>query len=103
MRTLFLVPALLLLCMGCATSDTYPRRPNAQEIASVEGVYALSDGFRAHIYGLDNTLYVRIGAGTEKELMMVGPDRFQSARGDVSIQFRPAPDADIADRVVVEY
>jgi hypothetical protein len=102
MRTLFLVPALLLACAGCATSEDYPRRPNAQEIADVEGVYGLSDGFRAHIYGLDNNLYVRIGAGTEKRLMMVGPNRFRSDRGDVSIEFQPQPD-DIADRVVVAY
>jgi hypothetical protein len=101
MRVLCLVP-VLLACAGCASSDAYPRRPNAQEIADIEGIYGLSDGFRAHVYGEDNNLYVRIGAGTGKKLMMVGPNRFQSDRGDVAIQFQPQP-GDIADRVVIAY
>jgi hypothetical protein len=103
MRALLVVPALLLGCVGCATPDAYPRHPTAQEIATVEGVYGLSDGFRAHLYGLDDRLYVRIGAGSEKMLRAVGPGRYASRNGDVSIQFQP-PDAGYdADRVEVAY
>jgi hypothetical protein len=103
MRVLFVVPALLLGCAGCATSDTYPRRPTAQEMANVEGLYGLSDGYRAHIFDLDSRLYVRIGAGPEKMLQAVAPDRFASPNGDVSIQFQPEREEDDAERVVVEY
>jgi hypothetical protein len=103
MRVLFVVAALLLGCAGCATSDAYPRRPTAQEMANVEGLYGLSDGYRAHIFDLDSRLYVRIGAGPEKMLQAVGPDRFASPNGDVSIQFQPERDDDDAERVVVEY
>jgi hypothetical protein len=94
--------ALLLGCAGCASSD-YPRRPTAQEIVDAEGLYGLDDGYRAHIFGLDSQLYVRIGAGPQKELQIVGPDRFESLGGDVSIQFQPERDEDDAERVVVEY
>jgi hypothetical protein len=87
---------------GCATSD-YPRRPTAQEIADAEGLYGLDDGYRAHLFGLDSTLYVRIGAGPEKRLLLVGPDHFASPDGDVSIRFQPERDDDDAERVVVEY
>jgi hypothetical protein len=103
MRALFVVPALLLGCTGCATSDAYPRHPTAQEIANVEGIYGLSDGYRAHIYGLDDRLYVRIGAGSEKTLRIVGPGRFASPNGDVSIQFQPPYAGYDADRVLVAY
>jgi hypothetical protein len=102
MRVLRLVP-VLLACAGCATSDAYPRRPTAQEIASVEGLYSLSDGFRAHLYDLDSRLYVRIGAGPEKALMAVGPDRFASPSGDVSFQFEPERAGDDVRRVAVAY
>ena len=97
------LPALaFLLCgAGCATSD-YPRRPTAQEAADAEGLYGLSDGYRAHLFGLDDTLYVRIGAGQEKQLLLVGPEHFASADGDVSIQFQPLQN-DGTRRLVVEY
>jgi hypothetical protein len=93
---------MVLACAGCATSHDYPRRPNAQEMGDIEGVYGLSDGFRAHIYQMGTDLYVRIGAGNEKRLMMIGPNRFRSDRGDVTIHFQPQPD-DVADRVTVAY
>jgi hypothetical protein len=92
----------VLACAGCATSDGYPRRPNAQEIADIEGVYGLSDGFRAHIYGMDNDLYIRIGAGNEKRLMTVAQNRYSTDRGDVSVEFQPQP-GNLADRVAVAY
>jgi hypothetical protein len=98
----FLAASLLLGGAGCATSEL-PRRPSAQEIANVEGLYGLSDGYRAHLFGLDGNLYVRIGAGSEKKLLLVGPDRFASPDGEVSIEFRPERDGDDAERVVVEY
>lgn len=94
---------VLLLCAGCATNHDYPRRPNPQEIANAEGVYSLSDGYRAHIFGLDEQLYVRIGAGSQKKLLIVAPDRFVSTRGDVTIQFEPEREDEDAERIVVEY
>jgi hypothetical protein len=103
MRLLFIAPALLLACAGCATSTDYPRRPTAQEIADVEGVYGLSDGFRAHLFGDGSQLYVRIGAGPEKQLMAMGPGHFASTNGDVSIQFLPERAEDEGERILVEY
>ena len=103
MRVLFVVLALQLGCAGCATPDDYPRRPTAQEIAGVEGLYGLSDGYRAHVFGLDSRLYVRIGAGPEKMLQLVAPDQFASPEGDVQIQFQPERAEDDAERVMVEY
>ncbi len=105
MRVLFpvlvLAPALLL---GCATNTSaYPRRPTAQEMAKVEGLYALSDGYRAHIVDLDGWLYVRIGAGPDKQLMVVGPDHLASPSGDVSIRFQPERAGDNVKRVTVAY
>lgn len=102
LRTFLGALAVLLGCAACATSD-YPRRPTAQEIANAEGLYGLSDGYRAHLFGLDDTLYVRIGAGPEKRLLLVGPDHFASPDGDVSIQFQPEQEDDDAEQVVMEY
>jgi hypothetical protein len=106
MRVLCLVP-VLLACAGCAadapTADAYPRRPTAQEIVDVEGLYALSDGYRAHIFGLDSQLYVRIGAGPQKQLMLVGPEHLASPSGDVSIRFEPERAGDNVKRVAVAY
>jgi hypothetical protein len=102
MRILPCILVLLLGCAGCASGD-YPRKPTAQEMANVEGLYGLQDGYRAHLYELDNRLYVRIGAGSQKELQLVGPDHFASPRGDVSIQFQPERKDDDAERIVVEY
>ena len=95
--------AVLLGGAGCATSSDYPRRPSALEAADAEGLYGLSDGYRAHLFGLDDTLYVRIGAGQEKQLLLVGPDHFASPDGGVSIQFQPAQNDDGTRRLVVEY
>jgi hypothetical protein len=103
MRILFVVLALLLGCAGCATSDDYPRRPSAQEMANLEGLYTLSDGYRAHVVNLDERLYVTIGAGSPKMLETVAPDRFASPNGDVTIQLQPERDGDDAERIVVEY
>jgi hypothetical protein len=99
MRALFVVPALLLASAGCATSNDYPRQPTAQEIVDVEGVYGLSDGYRAHIFGLDSQLYVRIGAGPQKRLLLVGPDHFASSTGDVSIQVQPERGGSVLETV----
>ncbi|MGO4479574.1 hypothetical protein AB4Z32_25355 [Massilia sp. 2TAF26] len=98
------LPVLVALLggAGCATSTDYPRRPSAQEAAEAEGLYGLSDGYRAHLFSLEDTLYVRIGAGQEKPLLLVGPDRFASPDGDISIQFQP-PQSDDSRRLVVEY
>jgi hypothetical protein len=96
--------AVLLGSTGCAmaTAD-YPRRPTAQEIANAEGLYVLEDGYRAHVFGLDDMLYVRIGAGPQKKLLLVGPDRYSSPGGEVSIEFQPAREDDDAERVMVGY
>jgi hypothetical protein len=96
--------AVLMSSAGCATATAdYPRRPTAQEIANAEGLYVLEDGYRAHVFELDDKLYVRIGAGPQKELMLVGPGRFASPGGDVSIEFQPGRLEDDAERVVVGY
>jgi hypothetical protein len=101
----FLSPvAVLMGSAGCATATAdYPRRPTAQEIANAEGLYVLEDGYRAHVFGLDEKLYVRIGAGPQKKLMLVGPGRFASPDGRVSIEFQPGREGDEAQRVVVGY
>lgn len=98
--------AVLMGSAGCATAAAtadYPRRPTAQEIADAEGLYVLEDGYRAHVFGLDDKLYVRIGAGPQKKLMLVGPGRYASPGGDVSIEFQSGREEDEAERVVVGY
>jgi hypothetical protein len=102
-RALLAALAVLLGGAGCATSTDYPRRPSAQEAAEAEGLYGLSDGYRAHLFSLDDTLYVRIGAGQEKQLLLVGPDRFASPDGDVSIQFQQPLSDNGSHRLTVEY
>lgn len=102
-RALLAALAVLLGGAGCATSSDYPRRPSAQEAAEAEGLYGLSDGYRAHLFSLDDTLYVRIGAGQEKQLLLVGPDRFASPDGDVSIQFQQPLSDNGSHRLTVEY
>jgi hypothetical protein len=95
----FLSAALLLSSAGCATSDTV--RPNAQEIADLEGVYSLSDGHQAQLFGLDDRLYVRIDARPQKELLVAGPNRFASRHGDVAVVVPTDRGED--DRILVEY
>jgi hypothetical protein len=98
--------AVLMGSAGCATAAAtadYPRRPTAQEIADTEGLYVLEDGYRAHVFGLDDKLYVRIGAGPQKKLMLVGPGRYASPGGDVSIECQPGREEDEPERVVVGY
>jgi hypothetical protein len=97
------LPGLVLSlgCTGCATGD-YPRRPNAEEIGHAEGVYGLRDGYRAHVFGLDTKLYVRIGAGPQTELQMVGPDSFASPDGGV-FRFQPGWRDNDFKRVSVNY
>ena len=102
MRILLSIVVLLLGCAGCA-SNTYPRKPTAQEMANAEGLYGLQDGYRAHIFELDSRLYVRIGAGQQKELHLAGPEHFVSNSGDLAIQFQPEREEDDAEQVVVEY
>ena len=102
MRVLLLAAAMLLGSMGCTTSDI-GRRPTAQEIDTLEGIYGLSDGFRAHLYGLDSRLYVRIGAGPEKELRMLGPNRLGSTGGEVTIQLQPGWLDDDVEHIAVAY
>ena len=88
MRIFLLVITLLLGPTGCATRD-YPRRPNVEEIGHAEGLYGLRDGYRAHVFGMDARLYIRIGAGAERELQMVGPDSFATPDDEVAVQFAP--------------
>lgn len=96
--------AVLLGGAGCATATAdYPRRPTAQEIVEAEGLYILADGYRAHVFGLDDNLYVRIGAGPQKKLILVGPGHFASPGGEVSLEFEPEREEDEAERVLVGY
>jgi hypothetical protein len=96
----FLAVALLLGSAGCASSDTRPR-PSAQQIADLEGVYALSDGHQAYLFNMDERLYVRIDGRHQRELRVAGPNRFASSTADVVIQV-PADRGD-DDRILVEY
>jgi hypothetical protein len=96
-----LAAALLLNSAGCATSDTAVQ-PTAQQIADIEGTYALSDGRRARVYGLDNRLYIEIGAHQQKELFVVGPNRFASRHGEVSLLVRPGQ-GDNADAIELAF
>jgi hypothetical protein len=96
----FLAAALLLSSAGCATSDTLPR-PDAQQIADLEGLYSLSDGHRAYVFGMDARLYISIDGRQQKELFVAGPNRFVSRNGDVAILV-PA-DRGEDDRIVLEY
>jgi hypothetical protein len=43
----------------------------------------------AHIFAIGTRIYIKIGPGRQKELLMVEPNRFASAGGDVAIQLRP--------------
>ena len=96
----FFSAVLLLASAGCATSDTRPR-PSAQQIADLEGIYALSDGHQAYLFNMDERLYVRIDGRYQNELRVAGPNRFASSGGDVVIQV-PA-DRGEDDRILVEY
>lgn len=102
MRVFLLGLVLLLGLAGCASHD-YPRRPNVEEISHAEGVYGLRDGYRAHVFGMDTRLYIRIGAGPENELQMVGPDSFASPDGGVAIRFQPGWRDNDFKRVTVKY
>ena len=102
MRVFLLGLVLLLGLAGCASRD-YPRRPNVEEIGHAEGVYGLHDGYRAHVFGMDTRLYIRIGAAPEKELQMVGPDSFATPDGDVAIQFAPGWRDNDHKQVAVKY
>jgi hypothetical protein len=93
----FLAAALLLSSAGCASTDTFVR-PTAQQIADIEGIYALSDGRRARVYGEDNRLYIKIGAHQQKELFLAGPDRFASRHGEVLLRVLPGQ-GDKPDRI----
>jgi hypothetical protein len=91
----FLAVALLLSSVGCASSDT-ARQPTTQQIAELEGVHGLSDGGRARLFGLDNRLYIRLGAHQQKELLAAGPDRYVSRRGEVSLRALPGDRIELA-------
>ena len=96
----FLAAALLLSSTGCATSDPRPR-PNAQQIADLEGAYALSDGHQAYLFNMDERLYVRIDGRQQKELRVAGPHRYASRDSDVVIVV--PPERGDEDRILVEY
>jgi hypothetical protein len=96
----FLATALLLGSAGCATSEI-GQRPNAQQIAELEGFYSLGDGHRAYVFGMDERLYVRIDGRSQKELLVAGPNRYASLNGDVAILVPAERGED--DRILVEY
>lgn len=81
------------------TSSTGPLCATAERMDQVAGTYKLSDGRRVEIFLLGTRLYIKIGRGQQKELLLAGPSRFASPDGKVSIQFGPEFDT---DRIVLE-
>ena len=97
-----LTTAVLLAIISTAQADsgsTEPRRATVEQIEQVTGAYKLSDGRRAEIYALGTRLYVKVGRGQQKELLLAGPSRFESLDGKMSIQFGPEFDT---NRIVLE-
>jgi hypothetical protein len=91
---IFLATAGLLTAAGMAQAQTQARpadlhRASAEQMDKTVGAYKLSDGRRAELYMLGERLYVRIGLGQQKELLLAGPNQFASRDGKISIQFGP--------------
>ncbi|CAH0145305.1 hypothetical protein SRABI118_00390 [Massilia sp. Bi118] len=101
--SIFLAAAVLLTTASTAQADagsTPASRATAEQMEQITGAYKLSDGRRADIFLLGTRLYVKIGRGQQKELLLAGPNRFASADGKLAIQFGP----DLAnDRIVLEH
>jgi len=100
MRMLSIILAsTLLLSASALAGGGIGERPTAQQIVDVEGTYALDNGERLRVFGLDGRLYVEVGHH-RKELVVAGPDLFASKDGSVSLRFDPDGDA---DKVVLGY
>jgi hypothetical protein len=100
--TAILFATTTLLSGAAATAsgaDLTAPQPTLQQMADMEGIYALSDGHRARIFIMDNRLYLDIGRHY-KELEPAGLDTWTTRDRSVSMQFRPDPGG---RRIVLNY
>jgi hypothetical protein len=97
-----ILAATFLLSSAASAAPDTALQPTAQQVAEIAGDYALSDGRRAQIVSIDNRVYVRIGRRQQKELLMVGPNRFASRSGDVTIELQPDSNSN-NDRIVLNH
>lgn len=99
--SIFFAAALLTITnlAQADASSTDPRSATSEQMDKVAGTYKLSDGRRAEIFLLGTRLYIKIGRGQQKQLLLAGPSRFASPDGKVSIQFGPEFDT---NRIVLE-
>jgi hypothetical protein len=67
-------------------ADT-PQQATAQQMADAVGTYKLSDNRRADIFSRGGQLYIRIGRGPQKELMLAGQNRYATRDDSIAIQF----------------
>jgi hypothetical protein len=95
--SIILAAATLLTTVSTAqagTGSTEAQRATAQQMDHVAGIYRLSDGRRAKLYVLDGQLFLQIGRGREKEMLLAGPNQFTSRDGRITMQFGPELDTD---------
>jgi hypothetical protein len=101
--SIFLATATLLAAAGTAQAQAGSaelHRVSAEQMDKVIGTYKLSDGRRAELSALSERLYMRIGRGPQKELLLAGPNQFASRDGRISIQFGPELDT---ERIVLAH
>jgi hypothetical protein len=104
MRALLPLLAASTVLAGSATAAPIaadaPQQATAQQIDEVQGTYKLSDNRRAEIFALGTRLYVKIGRGSQRELVLAGQNRFAARDGSIAIQFGPDLDH---ERIVLEH
>jgi hypothetical protein len=99
MRALLTLLVASTLLANSATADA-PQQPTVQQIDDVQGTYKLSDNRRVEVFALGTRLYVRIGHGPQRELVLAGQNRFAARDGSIAIQFAANFDT---DRIVLEH
>jgi len=100
--TAILFATTTLLSGAAATAsaaDLTAAQPTLQQMADMEGTYALSDGHRARIFIMDNRLYLDIGRHY-KELEPAGLDAWTTRDRSLSLQFRPGQ---TGNQIVLNY
>lgn len=87
---LYATTALLSGVAATASADdgTAPQA-TSQQMADMEGTYALSDGHRARIFVMDNRLYLDLGRHHHgyKELEPTGPNAWVTRNRTLSLRF----------------
>jgi len=132
MRPLFLAAAATLLLAASnayAQTSPYPitnesistvevtAPPHAvhvsdQDLRTVSGTYALSNGWRLHVRPGWNGVYARIDDQPPMRLIALSPDKYVTRDGNVAMEFNRGPDGDdmamsyvpdaqLAERVVI--